>query len=434
MISPGDSNRHYIILGASLTTGNLGVSALLASTVKCVLRAHPIAKISLLEGMRDPIPEILELPDGSTLELERIGVRVNKTLWRQNHLVRLILTALFLKCVPTAGWREKLRSRNPYLKQIYAASGVLDITGGDSFSDIYGMRRLVLSGLRKWLVLLCGRPLTLLPQTYGPFKRSSAKMIARFILGRAAQIFSRDREGLEQVGTLMRRRKMRAAAKLCPDVAFTMDAIAPDSPQVSEVKELKNRFSTVVGLNVSGLLYNGGYTQDNMFGLACDYKKLVRNILDAFLKRDDCAVLLTPHVIPRDYAVENDAAACHEIWKGLSAEQQKRVIVLDGCYNQNQVKYFIGQCDFFMGARMHSTIAALSQGVAAAGLAYSKKFAGVFETVGAADCVVDIRVQDEEQAIEQIEAIYQRRDVIAETLAKSVPAAKQQVFQLFESL
>ena len=45
-------------------------------------------------------------------------------------------------------------------------------------------------------------------------------------------------------------------------------------------------------------------------------------------------------------------------------------------------KAVIGQCDFFIGSRMHACIAALSQGVPCVGVAYSMKFAGVFDTVG----------------------------------------------------
>ena len=46
------------------------------------------------------------------------------------------------------------------------------------------------------------------------------------------------------------------------------------------------------------------------------------------------------------------------------------------------MKYLIGQCDFFVGSRMHSCIAAVSQCVPAVSIAYSDKFIGVMATLG----------------------------------------------------
>ena len=46
---------------------------------------------------------------------------------------------------------------------------ILDITHGDSFSDIYGKKWLIQTNLLKSFVLLNNKPLVLMPQTYGPF-------------------------------------------------------------------------------------------------------------------------------------------------------------------------------------------------------------------------------------------------------------------------
>ncbi|MBN1816829.1 MAG: polysaccharide pyruvyl transferase family protein [Sedimentisphaerales bacterium] len=410
-------------------TGNLGVSALLASTVKCILRAYPHAGIRLLDGVRDPVPERIPLADGRTVELERVGVRCNKTVWRQNHLLRLLGSALFARVLP-AGWKERWMRRNPYLHAIVSAQAVMDITGGDSFSDIYGMRRMVLGSLRKLLVLAVGARLVLLPQTYGPFRSRLARMIARFILARAEAIYSRDRESMDNIAELMGRRRMRAAPQLCPDVAFMLDPIRPDTEQTRTVEDLKEKGHTLIGLNISGLLYNGGYTQNNMFGLACDYRSLVRNIIQFFARQEDHIVLLVPHVVPKEMPVENDHDACIRVWRDLPEEVRGKVLVLEGGYDQNQIKYLIGLCDFFLGARMHATIAALSQFVPVVGMAYSKKFAGVFQTAGSQDCVVDMRRLEESQLLERIGQLYQNRQAMHTLLDQSIPELVEQIDSL----
>jgi colanic acid/amylovoran biosynthesis protein len=55
---------------------------------------------------------------------------------------------------------------------------VLDISGGDSFADIYGARRFAFNALGKASVLASRRPLVMSPQTVGPFSRGWAKQLA----------------------------------------------------------------------------------------------------------------------------------------------------------------------------------------------------------------------------------------------------------------
>jgi polysaccharide pyruvyl transferase WcaK-like protein len=104
---------------------------------------------------------------------------------------------------------------------------VADITGGDSFSDIYGMRRFLIGFLRKWLVLLFNKDLVMLPQTYGPFKRSLTRVMARYILKRTKLIYSRDRAGVEYLNSLLNNRG-NGKVRFVPDVAFVLDARKPE--------------------------------------------------------------------------------------------------------------------------------------------------------------------------------------------------------------
>ena len=47
-----------------------------------------------------------------------------------------------------------------------------------------------------------------------------------------------------------------------------------------------------------------------------------------------------------------------------------------------EVKNCISQMDIFIGSRMHATIGALSSGVVTIPVAYSRKFSGLFESIG----------------------------------------------------
>jgi len=100
-------------------------------------------------------------------------------------------------------------------------------------------------------------------------------------------------------------------------------------------------------------------------------------------------------------------------------------------YDQHEMKYLIGQCDFFIGSRMHACIAALSQGVPAVGLAYSNKFLGVLRTVGAEGLVADLRERDTMEVMALVENAYLLRQKTRSDLAGRMPLVRQTVANLF---
>lgn len=425
----GETKRQNIcLLGVSFDTGNLGVSALAWSSIKLILRLWPVANVFLIGSGRQPGVYSFA-NEGRMVNICLRPVRYTPRFWVRDHILWMGLMLWFFRVFPFL--KNFLVRRNTTLAALMGGDVVCDITGGDSFSDIYGWRRLIQGYMLKRVCQIMGRPFIMLPQTYGPFKSLLAKTLARRILQRADKIYSRDQEGLVVVEALI---GASDKMELCPDVAFVLEAIRPENEQVRQIERLKDDGCQLIGLNISGLLYNGGYTKDNMFGLMCDYPTLVKNTVLHFARQAGHFVVLIPHVIPKDFAVENDLVACQAIWQSLLPAERERVMVLDGDYDQNQIKYLIGLCEFFMGARMHATIAAISQCVPAVGMAYSRKFSGVFQTAGVENCVVDLRRMNESEILNCIKILYQARDITRRQLAETIPEVKRQVLKIFESL
>ncbi len=433
MSAPGSRTR-VIVMGASLDTGNLGVSALLTATVKCILRIWPNASIWLLEGNPGSSRAEVRFGDGQVVRLGCLGIRRNKTLWRPNHLLRLFCIATLLRLLPAMAWRKRVLQRNQYLGAIVSALCVADITGGDSFSDIYGLRRFLLGTLAKLLVLMAGADLVLLPQTYGPFRHRVVCWLARYVLARAAIVLARDRRSLEVIRELMGPRRMRAQPRCCPDVAFVLNSIQPRNITISPAPLPPRPSTTRVGMNVSGLLYNGGYTRCNMFGLRADYAAVVAEVARALLGRPEVSILFVPHVLTPPGHVESDVDAGRRVQAQLQADFPDRVRLLEGTYDACEIKYVIGQTDFFVGSRMHACIAALSQGIPAVALAYSRKFVGVFETVGVPDLVVDLHVCTSAEAARHVLSVYDRRADIRAALLRRLSPAQDRVFDSLAEL
>lgn len=338
----------------SVASGNLGVGALTVSQVAIVEAAA--ARLGIEAEFR-----VLGWKESEGIYLSAPNIRPGRL--RSADLLR-----------PGGLWAD-----------VRACDFVLDIGAGDSFSDIYGTGRFLRYMAAKNIVHLAGKPLIVSPQTIGPFSRAWVRRVALNTLGRSAAVFARDEASIR----FLRDLGHRGHVELASDVALLL----PYDPPPDRSGDDRVR----VGLNISGLLMNGGYTKANMFGLAVDYPGLMRRVIARFLEKPDCEIHLVPHVLSESMPVEDDWRASERI----AAEFGDRVHLAPRFTSPGAAKSYIAGLDFFMGARMHACIAAFSSGVPVVPLAYSRKFSGLFGALGYSytlDCTTE-REEDIEAGI-----------------------------------
>jgi polysaccharide pyruvyl transferase WcaK-like protein len=82
---------------------------------------------------------------------------------------------------------------------------------------------------------------------------------------------------------------------------------------------------------------------------------------------------------------------------------------------------------------MHACIAALSQGIPTVGVAYSRKFVGVFESIGAGDMVADARTITADEIINKILTGLEHRTNLKIKLL-NIDNAKNQLKHTFQSI
>jgi len=419
------------LLGASFDTGNMGVSALAESCVKCILYRWPDAEIISVGSDRNWGTNRLTI-SCRKIEIDKVPIRFCKNILLGNHYWVVLALALLSRSLPFK-WVAKVLARTNKAHGYLAGVDLFcDITGGDSFSDIYGAKRFVLGFCCKWLAIVTGKPFIMLPQTYGPFKRTITRKMARFILKQADMIWSRDKEGIFEISKLLGRTDVDKKVGISPDIAFILDPRQPQDRGLLEMVRRKASEGELIGINVSGLLYHGGFTGDNMFELKFKYSEFILRVVKYFVLDKSVSILLVPHVFPpKGLEVESDLLAIEQVYEKVKDLFSQQIYVVDKYFDHAEMKYVISLCDFFIGSRMHSCIAAMSQCIPAIGLAYSKKFAGVFKTIGVGDCVVDGRICDEDEAMASIETIYSRRQQIRAYLESTIPLVKNDIMALF---
>jgi colanic acid/amylovoran biosynthesis protein len=294
--------------------------------------------------------------------------------------------------------KELLTGRSPFWGEVGECDAVLDIGEGDSFADIYGKRRFRMQMATKLAVILKGKPLVLSPQTIGPFDKSLSRMLARFVMNRCEVVIARDNLSFSYLKTLGIRSPLLEAI----DVAFRLPFTRPEKIPSGKVR---------VGLNVSGLLYSGGYEGANQFGLTIDYRALVNELIQYWLGDTQVELWLVPHVLADDIPRDDDQVAIRELVEHYPAAR-----VAPAFRSPSEAKSFISGLDFLTGARMHACIAAFSSGVPVVPLAYSRKFNGLFSSLGY-EWLADGKKMTTEEAKACIVEGYRRRKDLATAIA-----------------
>ncbi len=240
---------------------------------------------------------------------------------------------------------------------------VFDITYGDGFSDIYNPKGAFLNNLIKLRAGGSKTPYILLPQTYGPFENKKLERQAARAIRKATLVFSRDTLSTDYV-----KRISGVDALTVTDLAFALPFEA--------VKHEGNK--TRVGINVSGLLWKGGFYKDNQFGLTVDYQKYITSLIEFFSDKPEYEVHLVPHVIEA-VAKSNDG----DLYvNDLLSEKYPFVKKAPAFEDPVECKNYIAGLDVLTAARMHATVDAFSSGVPVIPFAYSRKFEGLYGSLG----------------------------------------------------
>jgi len=417
------------IIGASLDSGNRGVSALASSLIKAIIMSRPDANIMMLISSKSAKPQFVQVAD-KLVKIHVANYRLSFKASIQENIFWVFFISCLQRIVPFAKIQKKIIRTNPILKILASSDMVGDIHGGDSFSDIYGLGRFLTGSILRIVVMCMKKKLILLPQTYGPYTSEIAKRVARFIMNYSSYILSRDTVGLDVVKEILNGNANNKPLHFCPDVAFLLDSNRPDTINFQPQFRC-NSNHPIIGLNINGLMYNGGYTRHNMFGLKFDYKHFVHQLVKKLMEKSDIQLLLIPHTFSPTGNINSDTEACQQVWKAVPSAHKDMVHFLEGEYNQYEIKGIIGLCDFFIGSRMHACIAASSQGIPTVGVAYSQKFLGVFKSVGIGEMVIDARTVEEETAIEEIIINFRNREQIRLILNEKINTAKLKIQKTF---
>lgn len=208
-----------------------------------------------------------------------------------------------------------------------------------------------------------------------------------------------------------------AAAGISDNVVATADPAFTLKPQQFDVAPyVPSVENGVVGLNFSPLIsrMNMGANDGTYITML---SSLVRHIVDT----SHMGVLLVPHVIQ---PMNDD----HLLLSTLLAhvDRPANVRLLPSGLSAAQTKYAISKCRLFIGARTHSTIAAMSSLVPTITIGYSIKGEGIpLDVFGKQGFTIDSRNMTIDDLLASFETMLLQEDFMRARLAYIVPQLQQ---------
>jgi len=467
--------------GASPDTGNLGVSALCYAVVGGLAKCDPEIDLTVFDegsGLRRETAEFA----GGRFNFTLCGATQTRRVWQRRSFWN----------IRVSNWLGGMG--NPAVKCLRNADAVLDISGGDSFTDLYGPKRFHSVTFSKRLVLEHRRPLILLPQTYGPYRDPRSRAIAADIVRRAAMAWARDARSFDVLKDLIGQDFDPQRHLSGVDVAFALETRPPRQPLPDPIATwlacgtgfqpvnaascgtgfqpvssgpppgrpgqatptyvgstepqacpaaplapvpLDPSVPSVIGFNVSGLIWHDPVAMRDRYGFKADYRECVLGFLRRILQESDARILLIPHVLLPPGHYESDPGANDAVIAALRSDPDervqeaadRRVALVPPVYDPMEMKWIIARTDWFCGTRMHATIAGLSSGVPTAAIAYSVKTAGVFETCGQGKHVADPRKEQTPEIVGQLWNSFNEKDNSRLSLTSSAHANVQKAEQ-----
>lgn len=423
------SNPHFLLVGHG-GCHNRGCEAIVRTTVGMLTEAFPDARFTVAsvypenDGPLMDIPRLQIIPGCKRASVQipwASGQPPQQTTWIK--LFKKLVKAMLPYGVVEAfrRWRNRREASEiekkdysdvAHLRDVMLDADVILSVGGDNYTEDYGppiyfMELLEFAKLLKRKTVIWGASI-------GPFSTESIRCRMVELMKATDLIAVRDDSTLAYLNQLGIKDNVIQMA----DPALLLPAV----PSHKTRPPWLDRSSCIVGFNGSGILYAKLGTEGIPKALGA-LASFFRHLIDERGTR----VLLVPH--------DANAASPYSDYVFLAEFQQavgrpEMVHLLPPGLNALETKAAIGQCNAFVGMRMHATIASLSQAIPTLTLGYSLKFAGINRAFyGHTQYLVSYGDISETILRDRFEKLQEEDESIRVTLQKRLPELQAQALQ-----
>jgi len=308
------------------------------------------------------------------------------------------------------------------LQSYRKATVVIDLSG-DGLTETFGWRCPLSHTIPLLLAHLLRVPFCLMAQTIGPFHRFRPWF--RWILSRAAFITARDADTFRYLSAW----NLPCPVELTADVAFLLEP-GSQTAATAYLRSLGDFDPSrpTLGITPSNLYNVKSPKNGSRRARLQDCLSAVSSVCASFSRNVGAQVLVIPHVFgPGE--VYDDRGSAEILAAAITAAGRKPLVVKDALAPP-ELKALIRCCDLFVGFRMHSVIAAVSQAIPVLAIAYSPKLNALMERLGVGEFATDLFALEADTLSDLLMKLWSEKTRIKESLNRIIsrdvlPAARE---------
>lgn len=291
-------------------------------------------------------------------------------------------------------------------RDMYGKADVVVRVGGDMFTDDVHQPRGQFRDLAYARAL--GAKTVVWAASIGPFQQT--RMVPKYVEAFKKTDLITVREPVTE--RYLARLGVRDNVRRTADPAFLLEPEPTDLIKLPDTAPGK-----CIGIGLSALCNKKGRGES----VIEEFTLFARHLLqDA-----ETQVVLVAHVTGAASYLGDDDRVCQILREQLPPNVRPRVFIVPTELNAPQMKHVIGQLDYFLGCRTHSTIASLSQCIPTLSIAYSSKALGINEALfGHTDYVVSLDQLTCRMLEKAFDSLRENRPLIQRQLGPAVKEAR----------
>jgi polysaccharide pyruvyl transferase WcaK-like protein len=232
-----------------------------------------------------------------------------------------------------------------------------------------------------------GKPAVFLPQAWGSFDKPGMKEMLRDLLaGGNTTFYSRDKRSCRYLEAALG--KPENSIPVRPDIAFAFSGGTTEQGRSILGGVGCSLRRPIIGIAPNTRIYDRVDGQ----GPANVYVQTLVRLIHHLLEKHDVDVVLQANEVDAQGRRDDDRRLCELV--ATSANRPDRCFMIREVLTAESTSALIGCFDFLIGARFHSLVFGLSQGVPAIAMSWSHKYRELFALFGLESCVQEYQEMD----------------------------------------
>jgi len=410
---------------------NKGTQALFASDVSVLEEAVNGVSISVsttdIEGVKKLglplsrlLPPMVDIPYDKADQLSKnLGFGRSKVSYKILTLALLILMpvqitlSLFSVMQTKIGFRASYRSK--VIESIKNCNIVISHSD-ENFKETASLLPLNLYWTITWWSMLVsrtmdilvsrsfGKPVVMFPNSVGPFRTWIGRFLSRLSLNSCDYILIRDPISygiVDEVG-------IRASKVLTYDTALLYHHSGKET--VDDIAR------PVIGISA------GIYGQSLSAAEVENYIVAHARALDTAVEKHGFSVMFLPHYISGFELDDSDVS--ESIVRRMRHKHRAKIIRTNSVA---EFKLLLNRMDMVISSKMHPAILAMTGYVPVLCISYDHKQTSFFQRLNMSECILNIRDVSYERLLFKIDAIWDKRGALAESLKRQIPQWQKNV-------